>query len=137
MSVIVYGASDDLIELEGDIRDEFSALECWRYLHFSEGTIVKIGCDLMPGKCWHVEVVRKGAAEATVLEPKFDDGGHYTDRLQLDFPTDLPKPSVECWVTMDGPDDSDMENFWDDFDSRDYSLDKLVTAYRALRAQKE
>lgn len=135
MSVIVYGASDDLIELEGDICDEFSAFDCWRYLHFGEGTIVKAGYGQVPDKGWHVEVVREGTASATVLVPKFDDGCHYTDRLELNFDNaDDSEVRVECWATMEGPDDGDMETFWENFETRDFPLDKLVAAYRALKA---
>ena len=36
----VYGASDDLIEIEGDIREEFSGDR--GYLGFSNGTVIHI-----------------------------------------------------------------------------------------------
>ena len=29
MSITIYGASDDLVEVEGDIRDEFDCLKGW------------------------------------------------------------------------------------------------------------
>lgn len=42
--VIVFGASDDLIEVDGDIREEFNCYdeEHPQYLAFSEGTILSI-----------------------------------------------------------------------------------------------
>lgn len=44
MSVIVYGASDDLIELEGEIREEFSAYNGGR-LAFSNGVLLDLEYD--------------------------------------------------------------------------------------------
>lgn len=49
-TVTIYGASDDLIEVEGDLlievegdlQEEFTAYEEWKYLHFDDGTVVKI-----------------------------------------------------------------------------------------------
>jgi len=38
----VYGASDDLIEIKGDIREEFSRYDSeGDYLAFSDGTVLK------------------------------------------------------------------------------------------------
>lgn len=46
MSVIIYGASDDLIEVEGDIREEFYALEePTNYIGLSNGSVVSITYD--------------------------------------------------------------------------------------------
>ena len=59
---------------------------------------------------------------------------HYTDRLELNFDnTDDSEIRVDCWATMEGPDDQDIEKFWDNFEARDYSVDQLVAAYRALQ----
>lgn len=43
MSTIVYGASDDLIELEGDVREEFGSYDSdSTYLAFSNGVVLDI-----------------------------------------------------------------------------------------------
>lgn len=42
--IIISGASDDLIEIEGDIREEFNCYD-WehpQYLAFSDGTVLSI-----------------------------------------------------------------------------------------------
>ena len=59
----VYGASDDLIEVEGDIREEFTALfDCHDnvggILAFSEGTIVRIVYDI--DGIWRITPIRYG-----------------------------------------------------------------------------
>ena len=43
-NIIISGASDDLIEIEGDIREEFNCYdeEHPQYLAFSEGTVLSI-----------------------------------------------------------------------------------------------
>lgn len=38
----VYGASDDLVEIEGDIKEEFGAFNCKGYLMFSNGVLLTI-----------------------------------------------------------------------------------------------
>jgi len=43
---IIYGASDDLIEVDGSIREEFSAYDSDpQYLAFSNGVVLKIWYD--------------------------------------------------------------------------------------------
>jgi hypothetical protein len=130
MAVItIRGASDDLIEIEGDIREEFSVIDEWRWLHFDDGTVVKIGYALMPGKGWHVEVARTGDGTETIdLTPIHEDGFHYYDQVQLTGEI----TSVECWRGPDGPTTEDVEKFWEDFDPSDYTDDQLEAARRAL-----
>lgn len=47
MSITVYGASDDLVEIEGDITEEFSFYSDGeeRLLAFSDGTLLSIYYD--------------------------------------------------------------------------------------------
>jgi len=133
-TVTITGHSDDCIEVEGAIREEFYALDEWAYLHFNGGTIVKVGYALVPEKGWHVEVVRLGGGvTAKQLEPILEDGDHYRDRLKL---TGGGLCSVKCWGSEDGPTGGDMEAFWDGFDQRDYSDKQLVAAYHALQEDK-
>jgi len=44
-TVTLYGASDDLIEIEGDIEEEFYYTDGNHYVAFSNGTVVKIIFD--------------------------------------------------------------------------------------------
>lgn len=44
--ITIYGASDDLIELEGDIREEWDGYDCGdSYIAFSDGTLLHITFD--------------------------------------------------------------------------------------------
>lgn len=80
--ITVYGASDDLIEVEGDIREEFgyTADEYSRdgnLLAFSDGTVLRIVFD----SPWRITPVVRGTAALTVDQA--DDEGR-TDRATLD-----------------------------------------------------
>lgn len=130
--VEIHGHSDDCIALVGTIIDDFGAWDKWKYLHFADGTIVKMGYGKVADKGWHIEVLRKAVARITHLEPRHADGNHYTDRLSLDGERLSP---VECWDSALGPTDDDMKRFWDTFDQNDYSLSQLTAAHRALKTQ--
>lgn len=48
MGITIYGSSDDLVEIEGDINEEFnwcSELGESRYLAFSDGTLLRVRYD--------------------------------------------------------------------------------------------
>jgi hypothetical protein len=82
--VQIYGASDDLIEVEGAIHQEFS---CWnlkddeyRYLAFSDGTVIRVDFD--KDGCWRFVRLARGSAEFTKTEAT-DPDGDYTDRVSL------------------------------------------------------
>lgn len=57
----VYGASDDLIEFEGDIYEEIAGSEDPTFLMFGDGTILKIwyGKDIFA--IWSINVINKGS----------------------------------------------------------------------------
>jgi len=129
-SVEIYGRSDDLIEVDGDGGDEFGAYSGWWYLHFSDGTVVKMGYDQVPDKGWHIEIVTAGTATSTVLVPEFDGDDHYTDRLRLDG-DDLGQ--VDCWQTEDGPSGGDIENWFDNLTLTDYPIEKWRQVMKILR----
>jgi hypothetical protein len=80
--VIVYGASDDLIEVEGDICAEFYAAadDTPTLLGFSDGTVLKVAYD--DEGIWRVNRVAVGSAEYQKTEAT-DPDGDYTDRVQL------------------------------------------------------
>ena len=60
MAVRVYGASDDLIEVEGDLREEFNAydLEDGAVLAFSDGTVLRAVYD--DDGCWRLTRLAEG-----------------------------------------------------------------------------
>lgn len=102
MSLVVYGASDDLVEVEGDIREEFNQSmfedETANYLAVSDGTVLRISYDGI----WHIARVAEGAAEyahepATAEEGTREDGTPaYSDRVTLTGMGDLPL----AWVVF-------------------------------------
>lgn len=100
MSVTIYGASDDLIEVEGDIREEFSPNRDDKptYLGFSDGTLLRVSYD---GQ-WHITRLTEGAASyehvaAFAEEGERDDGSPaYSDRVTLTGMGDLPLAWVIC-----------------------------------------
>ena len=142
-SVTIFGQSDDLIEVRGHITDEFSGgFNEWKYLHFSDGTIVKIGHDMDEAplatngkrKGWHVEVVKLGNGTATrALDPLLDDEGtereyHYSDKIELVGNIQ----TVQCTRSLDGMTTEEIVEFFNDFDVRDYTEVQLRAAYKAL-----
>jgi hypothetical protein len=84
--VIVYGASDDLIEVEGHIREEFGGGGEPRYLSFSDGTVLRVSYDGI----WHITAEKKGSAtfthtpaEGEDAERREDGSSGYSDRVTL------------------------------------------------------
>jgi hypothetical protein len=137
--ITVYGHSDDCIEVDGDLAEEFNTYNEWKYLHFNEGTVVKIGYSMKDApkhegkdKGWHVEVVTLGdGTKAEMLAPTIEDGdNHYTDKLQL--VGDLK--SVRCTKSAGGMTSEDLKEFFEDFDSGDYGDAQLLAAYKALQS---
>lgn len=81
-SVTIYGASDDLVEVEGDVREEFSAYEDgYRFLAFGDGSLVRL--NYTDEGCWEVRVEVLGAGTAQSLDTHDGDTTTYTDRLTL------------------------------------------------------
>lgn len=76
--VQVYGASDDLIELEGDVSEEFSVSGPYHLL-FSDGTQLRI--DYAPDNtaCWRIEAVSRGTATITHHPGSEDENFHHRD----------------------------------------------------------
>ncbi len=89
MSVTVYGASDDLIEIEGDIREEFTyegpghGAGSGDLLAFSDGTILRI--EYADTGIWRIAPVVHGTAHLTFEQAPEDDESNYSDRATLSF----------------------------------------------------
>jgi hypothetical protein len=85
MPITVYGASDDLIEIDGDISEEFTlrndAPEVGDLLAFSDGTILRIGYT--PRGVWRITPLVRGAAELTIEQAPENDDSNYSDRATL------------------------------------------------------
>jgi hypothetical protein len=84
MSVTITGASDDLIEIDGDIYEEFPCSNPTidgKYLAFSDGTILQI---LILDGVWRIHLVHAGAATLTITPAPANDDDNYSDVATLD-----------------------------------------------------
>ncbi len=93
MGIKIYGASDDLIEIKGDIEEEYNVHvfddDDGRYLAFSDGTVARVYFD--QEGIWRIHVVARGKATQSHTLPIGEDD--YTEVLEL---TDAPI----MWVVM-------------------------------------
>jgi len=81
MSITVYGASDDLVEVEGDISEEFNSHEDETgFLGFSDGTLLSIAYTAEG--FWRIHVVKGGTAHVDKVEGD-DEDTNYSDRVTL------------------------------------------------------
>lgn len=82
MGLTVYGSSDDLIEVEGDVREEFyvSQNDDGDYLAFSSGVVLRI--HYTNAGVWRITPVA-GASRVTIDHAPEDDEDNYSDRATL------------------------------------------------------
>jgi hypothetical protein len=80
-TVIIYGSSDDLIEVDGDKREEFYALgDENNFVCCSDGTVLQLVYD--DEGMWRITIIHSGSAEIEVtLATDIDDD--YSDRAVL------------------------------------------------------
>jgi hypothetical protein len=84
VSITVYGASDDLIEVDGDITEEFAYTgdeddyEQGNLLAFSDGTVLRIA-HADPG-IWRITPVAIGTGRPTIVQAPEDDDANRTDQ---------------------------------------------------------
>jgi hypothetical protein len=85
MSVTITGASDDLIEIGGDIYQEFlcsnPAID-GKYLAFSDGTILEI--QLSDDGVWRIHLIHGGTSTLTIRPAPANDEDNYSDVATLD-----------------------------------------------------
>lgn len=131
--VTIYGCSDDLIMCDGAIHDEYYPKhDGTGYLHFNEGSVVKVQFD--KEGVWRVEVVKLGEGTVVVSHEVIGrdmvfEEEDYSDRLTLAGNI----KSAACYGSPDGPDDSDLEDFWENFDFSEHDNAKLLAAMQALQ----
>lgn len=81
MSTEIYGTSDDLIEIEGDITGELNADDAILFL--SDGTILHIKYGKADMAVWEMKLIEKGSLFETI-EPCFDEGApRYSDTAKF------------------------------------------------------
>lgn len=95
MSVTVYGSSDDLIEVEGAIREEFTLHneEDGDLLAFSNGVVLRVRYS--EAGVWRISPVT-GVTMAVTIDPAPEhDDDNYSDRAVIDG---------EVWWVVHGTD---------------------------------
>lgn len=104
----IYGASDDLIEVSGDIEEEYNVHvfdgDDGRYLAFSDGTVVRVYYD--QEAIWRVHTVARGKAEQSHTLPVGEDD--YSEILELTGTPIMwvvmgPKFTTSCNLTKGTP----------------------------------
>lgn len=82
--VTIYGASDDLIEVEGAISEEFSAYDMGdgMYLAFSDGTVLHVQYGANDEGMWRIGLRSRGTATYEHT-PATDERDDYSDRVTL------------------------------------------------------
>jgi hypothetical protein len=83
MKIEIYGASDDLIEIDGDIREEFSFRDVKNernYLAFSDGTVLTI--DYTNDGMWRIAPKCIGSAVYEMVQGT-DSDTDYSDHAWL------------------------------------------------------
>lgn len=86
MSVTIYGASDDLIEIRGDVEEEYGGGgEAGDVLMCSDGTALRV--RRVDG-IWRVTVEAQGTGEVTIerAPDEYDEDGDNTDRATIAGP---------------------------------------------------
>jgi hypothetical protein len=83
--ITVYGSSDDLIEVEGALEEEFTYHDRERgdLLAFSNGVVVRVYFDT--DGVWRVVPIAR-ADLLTIAQAPADDPDNYTDRATLTEP---------------------------------------------------
>jgi len=82
----IYGASDDLIELEGDVTEEFPFTgkgkgEGGDLLAFSNGTVLRI--DYTDPGVWRITPVIHGVGRFVLTQCPEDDDNNYSDIAEI------------------------------------------------------
>lgn len=79
--ITINGASDDLVEIGGDIREEFSPRDEGNFfIVASDGTVLKGAYDSV----WRFTLHTKGSATIDKQEAPADDDDNYSDVVTLD-----------------------------------------------------
>lgn len=85
----IYGTSDDLIEIEGQMEDEINIYDCGLKIEFTDGTIVQF--DYSSDGIWECVAINKGDKFDYIEEHDPMDEDNYSDILYM-------KDSEECLI---------------------------------------
>ena len=79
MGTEVFGHSDDLIELEGDLSEEFIGGEKPCLLIFSDGTVLTIKYGKEHLAVWAITLITQGKLFKRISHCTDEDAGRYSD----------------------------------------------------------
>ena len=85
MIVKIYGASDDLVEIEGsDYEDEIGCYDSNVRIRFVDGTQIRIGYPKNGQAIWWIEVEKKGTADQELKICNDEEDDPYSDVFMID-----------------------------------------------------
>ena len=82
----VYGASDDLVEIENSLYSD-AEIGCFNRdvrLEFYDGTIIRIGYPKEDAAIWWIEVEKQGTATQELSVCNDEDAEIYSDIFEID-----------------------------------------------------
>ena len=82
----VYGASDDLVEIENSTykEDEIGCYESDVRIRFLDGTVIRVGYPKDGLAIWWIEVEKQGTAEHRLTICEDEDARIYSDVFEID-----------------------------------------------------
>lgn len=88
----IYGHSDDLIEVEGDIQDEYDVGSAGKgYVAISDGTLILC---IYEGGMWLLRLITSGGSRITMAANQGPDSDQYSDVMTIE--SDKPFEWVMC-----------------------------------------
>lgn len=84
--VKVYGASDDLVEIENSKykEDEIGCYEHDVRIRFLDGTVIRVGYPKDGLAIWWIEIEKQGTAEHKLTICEDEDAWIYSDIFEID-----------------------------------------------------
>lgn len=84
--VKVYGASDDLVEIEGGAykEDEIGCYDSDVRIRFVDGTAIRVGYPKEDTAIWWIEVEKQGTATQTLTICEDEEARIYSDIFEID-----------------------------------------------------
>ena len=84
--VVVYGCSDDLVEIENSsyAEDEIGCYNSEVQIEFVDGTVIRVGYPKPNVAVWWIRVEKHGSAEQKMTRCWDEDAEIYSDILEID-----------------------------------------------------
>jgi hypothetical protein len=96
MGTRIYGCSDDLVVLEGDITDEICCCDKDVYLAFTDGTMMSV--KYSDGGIWKIDIKNAGTP-IDRYEPCFDaDAEIYSDQVWMKDGLKIVMSAIEAEI---------------------------------------